>query len=178
MKAAAALFMIAAWHTCLTSAQTSTCSVSITGAPTGEVQAASIACSGRTVQMTGALALQPFSANFSTGAPARPHPAGISGVACLLMVLSLRLNVDGSPGPTVGPPAIACKLCTYYRTVESMVMLVALITTDAGCCCPDRYARADVDPGHSAGVSFSVDAAAESLLSISGQQVRVKMHHP
>ena len=68
-KAPAVLLLIAAWQTCLASAQTSTCSVSITGTSAGEVQAASIACSGNPVQMSGAEALQQFSAQFTSGAP-------------------------------------------------------------------------------------------------------------
>jgi len=67
MKAAAVLLLISVWQAQLVSAQTSTCSVSITGTPAGAVQAASIACSGPTVQMTGAMALQTFSAKFSQG---------------------------------------------------------------------------------------------------------------
>ena len=36
--------------------------------------------------------------------------------------------------------------------------------------------RVDTDPGQCAGVSFSVDAAAASLLSVSGQQVCICVH--
>jgi hypothetical protein len=81
MKAAAVFLLLAAWQCHLVSAQTSTCSVSITGTPTGGVQGASMACSGPTVIVTGAAALEPFAAKFGTGASmVRP--------ACLHMALA------------------------------------------------------------------------------------------
>ena len=73
MKAVLGFLLIATWQIHFASAQTSTCSVSITGTPAGGVQAASIACSGPTVRMTGAAALQPFAANFIKGAPSSSH---------------------------------------------------------------------------------------------------------
>ena len=75
MRAAAVLVLISAWQLQLVFAQTSTCSVSITGTPAGGVQAATIACTGPIVQMSGAAALQPFSAKFTQGAPLRPRRA-------------------------------------------------------------------------------------------------------
>jgi len=94
------LLLISVWQAQLVSAQTSTCSVSITGTPAGAVQAASIACSGPTVQMTGAMALQTFSAKFSEGTlPQARRGRSMCPGAC-------GLYVDGRLCRTARPPDV------------------------------------------------------------------------
>ena len=100
MKAAAVLLLITIWQTRLASAQTSTCSVSVTGTRAGAVQAASIACSGPTVQMTGAEALQTFSAKFSQGAQRQVRRGrSMCPAACGLYVDGTLCRTAGLPRP-------------------------------------------------------------------------------